>query len=889
MALEVGKSLGHYEILSRLGRGGMGEVWRARDTRLGREVAIKTLPPEFARDTDRLARFEREARLLASLNHPNIASIYGLEEHAGVQCLVLELVEGDTLEDRLRRGAIPVEESLGLALQILEALGSAHENGVIHRDLKPANIKINSAGKVKVLDFGLAKALTRDSPAVNLSQSPTLSMAATQQGVILGTAAYMSPEQARGVAADKRADIWAFGCVLFEMLTGRPVFDGELLSDVMASVLKSSPDYHGLPPTIPKRLRAALERCLEKDPKQRWHDVGDLRIELEAAVAEPADPGADPASGRRAVSISRAAVIALAALLAGGFVANWFRYSPNPSGYGGLTQFTFSPPAGTIFDASLSQPFALSHDGTAIAFVVISAAGGRELWIRRLDSTVLNRLDGTEGAWAPFWSPDDQWVGFYAPGALKRVRPADGSLFTMAAVTGTGATTAAWGPGGIVLFKTGRLETPFERVSFQGGAVTTATTFADGEGAHRSPVFLESGDRFLYSAYSDTGLRFSVGSLDGTPARLLGEFPDTVAGSAIDYAPGYLLYVNDETLWVREFDETTLDFGEARRLVEGVPVSGPSRTPFSVSRNTLAYQQNPSGYDTILRLVDRSGYAVRDVTSEPERYAGFAVSPDGSRIAYSLVAEDGSADVWVQDMIRGTRNRWTSHGDTFGSVWSRDGSGIAVSGSIDILTASGDGDMKNLTNVTGTGTVGYNPLDWGPDDRTILFSRFDLDNTWDLGLISIDDGSIELLEINSEASERYGAISPDGAWLAYTTDRSGQEEVWVGRMDGGRPIRVSIDGGTYPRWNSDGRELFYVSTDGQLMSVPADPDASQIVSDSVVPKPLFTLRKNVGLFDDFITPYAVMPGGQQFLVGELADHPQPPIHVVVNWPLMLED
>ena len=418
----IGKTLGTYEILSPLGKGGMGEVWRARDSKLGREVAIKTLPEEYAKDEERLVRFEREAKLLASLNHPNIAAIYGLEEDNGKRFLVLELVEGDTLAERLKHGAIPVEESLKLALQIAEALEAAHEKGVIHRDLKPLNIKVTPEGKIKVLDFGLAKAFHGDGSDVNLSHSPTLSMQATAQGVILGTAAYMSPEQARGVTVDKRADIWAFGCVLYEMLTGRQVFKGELMSDVMASVLKSGPDYKGLPPTIHPQLRAILRRCLEKEPKQRWHDIGDVRVELEHVSADPSGTLVQPVSEEHSPRPIFPWIAAMVALVIVAALAAW-NLKPDPPP-GAVVRFSHHL-GEENFTRGGRPTVGISRDGTQLAYVA-----DNQIFLKNLNEADARPIVGTdEDASTPVFSPDGAWLGFYSvqDRTLKRIPVAGGT------------------------------------------------------------------------------------------------------------------------------------------------------------------------------------------------------------------------------------------------------------------------------------------------------------------------------------------------------------------------------------------------------------------------------------------------------------------------------
>jgi Tol biopolymer transport system component/predicted Ser/Thr protein kinase len=885
----IGNSLGHYQITAVLGKGGMGEVWKASDTRLGREVALKTLPEAFARDADRLARLEREARMLAALNHPNIAAIYGLEEAGGTRFLVMEMVEGHTLAERVERGPLPLDEALLLARQIVDALEAAHEKDVVHRDLKPANIKVTPQGRLKVLDFGLAKALTGDAANVNLSQSPTLSLGVTQQGVILGTAAYMSPEQARGVTIDKRADLWAFGCILYEMLVGSSVFRGDTTSDVMASVLKSEPDYKALPPGTPPRLRRLLERCLQKDPRQRWHDAGDVRVELDQVGSDSRDllePAHVRSSGGGFRKLAWLAMGAGVALLAGWFALRHFT-GPAPGPWGErLIEFTLEPPPGAIFDASLSQPFELAPNGSALAFVAIDAKGVPALWLRRFDSDTSQKLEGTEGAWAPFWSPESDWIGFYAPGALKRVSVSGGSPQKIVPITGADATTAAWGPGGTILFQSGRLETPFERVPFQGGTPTLATTFEPDEGAHRFAVFLENSHRFLYLAYTGRpGTHLHVGDLDGGPVKSL-SWPAEALSSKIAYAPGYLLSVDKETIVVREFNEDTNTLSDARRLVEGIPVSGPSRAPFSVSRNgVLAYQQNGSGYDTVLRWVDRKGVPLSDAVATPRRYRGYAVTADGNRIAYSLIAPDGSAEVYVNERGRG-EDRWSFHGDTADPVWSHDGKRLAFTGSIDLLIASAGHDAERLTSMTGKKTdLVYMPTSWGPKGDVLVYAAADLKASVDLYAFWLKDNRQERLSINSAFNEMGGVVSPDGEWLAYSTDRSGQPEVWIARFPSGEDAtKVSVGGGTFPQWSGDGNELYYVAPDHRLMAVRMNLSVAGATSSA--PVALFTLENVVGLFDS-TTPYAVTGDGQRFLIGVLANTPQPPIHIVLNWPLLL--
>ena len=585
LAITPGIRLGVYEVIASIGEGGMGQVFRARDTKLDRDVAIKILPEAFAHNADRLARFQREAKTLASLNHPNIAAIHGLEESGGVTALVMELVEGDDLSQRLARGAIPLDEALPIAKQIAEALEAAHEQGIIHRDLKPANIKVRPDGMVKVLDFGLAKAAEPVSvSSLSHSQSPTITTPAmTQLGVILGTAAYMAPEQARGAQVDKRADIWAFGCVLYEMLTGSRAFGGELISDVMASVLKSEPDYNALPRSIPPRLRALLARCLHKDPKRRWRDAGDVRIELEMvgdalpAAGEFAPP-APQSNVRRERALWASAIVV--ASVAAGLVASRLgvdRPTDAAPPAGSVVRFPVAPEPGTsIYSGGWIVPFAVSPDGRRLAFTATADDGRSRLWVRPLDSETAQVISGTEGALNPVWSPDSVWLGFQRRNVWHRVRIPGGTpetISTFRNYTSTGS-AAAWGDGIIAYIDTNGT---LSRVSVQGGQPSELTRLdSEEEQSHGSPQFLKDGRHFLYKTVGNPS-RVYVDSIDGGERALVLQGS---TGRGIQYAPGYLFYVDNKVLWAHPFDDTTRQLsGNRRRLMGGLPES----TAFSVS------------------------------------------------------------------------------------------------------------------------------------------------------------------------------------------------------------------------------------------------------------------------------------------------------------------
>ena len=650
----------------------MGEVWKARDTKLGREVAIKTLPEEFARDADRLARFEREAKLLASLNHPNIAAIHGFEEDNGTHFLVLELVQGDTLADRLARGAIPVDESLKLSLQIGKALEAAHENGVIHRDLKPANIKVTDEGIVKVLDFGLAKALVEDGANLNLSQSPTLSMAATQQGVILGTAAYMSPEQARGVEADKRADIWAFGCVLFEMLTGRQVFQGEMLSDVMASVLKTEPGFEGLPQSLHPRLHDVLRRCLEKDPKQRFRDIGDVAYELQGILADPhgltSHTSNDVVERRRTMlPWASATGFALATIVLGLILVRNNESVPAPP-----VRFSVTVPLDERVVEGVGP--ALSDDGRLLAYVS-QRDGVDNLCVRPLDAWESRCIPVTDGVDYAFFSPDGRRVGFSTgQDQLNAVDLDTGRIIEISDIPDS--LGAAWHPDGDSIIINRRFNEGLWTVPATGGTPSELTIKEPDELGHLWPQVLPDGNTVIFTRYvvpiEDS--RVSALRLDSGVITTLKE--GVVFGRYID--SGHLLYVRFNTLWAAPFDLERLEITGAEQPVQedvffrlGSILSG-----FDVARNgTLAYI--PSESERELVWVDLDGNEEL-VTDRRDYYLYPSLSPDGREIVYQR--ERGIPDIWSYDLERDAPEVLvTANLPKLDPIWTPDGTHVVSS------------------------------------------------------------------------------------------------------------------------------------------------------------------------------------------------------------------
>ncbi len=676
--------------------GGMGVVYRARDTQLGRDVAIKVLPDAFVSDPERTARFRREATTLASLNHPNIGGIYGLQEGDGVVALVLEFVDGPTLAERLAGGAaLPLDQALPIARQIADALEAAHERGIVHRDLKPANIVLTPDGAAKVLDFGLAKVLSDSiapSPS-DLTHSPTI-LGPTADGVLLGTAPYMSPEQARGKAVDRRTDVWAFGCVLFELLTGRRAFAGETSSDSIAAVLERQPDWTRLPPSTPPAVRRLLHRCLEKDPKRRLRDIGDARLELDDESA----PAMASRSSSTSTSVWKPAAIVAAALVISVAATAWWFSKPPPAAVARPARFTFAAPEGTQLDAGVPVP---SPDGTRIAFTARSSSGQRSLWVRSLDSATAQSLPGTGNvSGPPFWSPDAEWIGFFAEGRLKKISAAGGPALTIATIQNNlGAT---WSRDNVIIVAPVN-RTVLHRVSASGGIPQPITTLSveRKENSHRRPHFLPDGRHFLFTARSDVreNNMIYVGSLDSTEVTPL--FP--AQSGAVYAAPGYILYAQEGTVMAQPFDAATFKLsGEAFPIAAEVVHNTPSSEAlFSASADgsVLAFLSNVTR-ETNLIWFDRAGKSIGTVGPGRD-YTDVRISPDGKTAAVVIPDPDsGNRDIWLLDLVGGTLSRFTSNpANDWQLVWSLDGKRIAFA-----------------SDRNGRSTVWIKPIDGGEEE-----------------------------------------------------------------------------------------------------------------------------------------------------------------------------
>ena len=880
MSLERGTRLGPYEIESVLGAGGMGEVYRARDTLLKRDVAIKVLPLAFAGDPERIARFQREAEVLATLNHPNIAAIHGLHDSDGVRSLVLEFVDGPTLADRIGARPMPLDEVLAIARQIADALEAAHARGIIHRDLKPANVKVRPDGTVKVLDFGLAKALearsAQESVNFGVSQSPTItSPAMTRVGVVLGTAAYMSPEQARGHDADERSDLWAFGCVLFEMLTGRRAFEGDEVSDTLAAVLRAEPDVSALPNTTPASVRRLLRRCLEKNPKRRLADIRDARLELDESSAEPL--AETPRAGMRSpwrerlawslAVVSLVAAVATAARL-------WQRETPSVP----TAQFAILPPDGTAF-APDADTVAVAPDGRSLVFAAGGSDAPWQLWLRSIDGLNVRPLAGTEGARLPFWSGDSKSIGFFADGKLKRVDAGGGPVRTLADVDGTFPLGGTWNSEGIILFAPG-FGRPIVRVSASGGSSTSVTTLKEGESeVQTSPFFLPDGRHFFYSAATGPNTHIVYfASLDGgEPVKLV------ETNSSAQYAePGYLLYVKDKALMAHPFDAQhgTL-VGEPVSVAMPVVLGG---VVFSASTTrTLMYRSTSTTNELV--WVDRQGHR-SGVAAPVAAYDSIALSPDGKRIAFDRYSSTNQ-DVWVHDIERQFSSRFTTQGP-FNNVpvWAPDGGTIAFATGrnrgVDIyqrkVGATGDDDAVLRVNAIPI----LFPSDWSRDGKYLMYYRSDRKTRLDTWVLPLFGDRTPMKILGSPYNESQGQFAPDGKSFAFVSDQGGQQQVYLQSFPSPTlQAQVSTAGGTQPRWRPDGRELFYLALDGKMMSVSI---RGNDTLETDAPRPMFNTPLDPRALRQ---TYAVSPDGQRFLLQMPSASSSSTLTVVLNWPGLL--
>jgi Tol biopolymer transport system component/tRNA A-37 threonylcarbamoyl transferase component Bud32 len=858
----------------------MGEVYRARDTRLAREVALKVLPDVFAGDAERLARFQREARTLASLNHPHIAQLHGLEDDGTTCALVMELVEGEDLAERVKRGPIPLAEALGIAKQIVEALDAAHDQGIVHRDLKPANIKIRDDGTVKVLDFGLAKALEGRGADSALSRdsvnSPTITTPAmTLQGVILGTAAYMAPEQAKGKVVDRRADIWAFGCVLYEMVTGRRAFAGDDVTDTLAAVLRADVDWTGVPGSVVRLLK----KCLEKDPKRRLQDIGDAWD----LIDEDRGPALAGTSQRSWIGWGAAGVFLLTTIALG-----WIHFRETAS-VPAPVRFYIQPPPQNSFDIYL----AVSPDGRRVAFTARDDKGLVSLWVRDLGSLDARKLPGTEGAWSPFWSPDSGSLAFSDGQMLKKIDIAGGPPQTLCEIDGI-VGLGTWGRDGVIVFGS-RSVGPLRRVPASGG-VPAPVTALQGATFHSFPAFLPDGRRFLYFLGASDRERQGIylGSLDvsaeqQTATRLM---PAELGPVQVvsDGSSTRLLYVREQTVMSQPFDLTRSALvGEPEPVIERVGSSG-SFAFFGAVPGVLAYRTGSAAVTATGQLtwLDRKGQPL-GIIGEANAYStqggALALAPDGAQVAVGI-APTLRADIWLIEFEREIRTRFTflEVTDNF-PVWSPDGGRLAFASNREgrndlyVKEVHGTADETLLHRSSHTKV----PTDWSRDGRFLLFVT-SVVGALDLWVLNVDNPAAATALLATPFNESDGRFSPDGRWVAYVSNESGRNELYLrpfsvapdGRPGLGARWQVSAAGGSYPRWRRDGRELFYRAPDGAVVAV--DVTVTQGTTRTGRSRPLFTLPPAAVNWD-------VSPDGQRFLVAApVTTAPSAdPIAVVLNW------
>ena len=880
----IGETISHYLVIAKLGAGGMGEVYRASDTKLRREVALKVLPRAVAADPQRMARFEREAQLLAALNHPNIAAIYGLEDSGATRALVMELVEGPTLADRIAQGAIPLEEALPVARQIAEALEYAHERGIVHRDLKPANVKIKPDGTVKVLDFGLAKALDEDSANIDMNNSPTLTAAATKAGFILGTAAYMSPEQARGKPVDRRADIWSFGAVLFEMLTGKIAFHGETVSDTLAAVIRSEPDWLLLPASVPRGIRMLLLRCLNKDARQRLQSIGEARIAIENALSgspsAEAQPGpllpAAATSQKKFFRLILPATLAVLLVALGFVLANLTGRAPaRPAN---LVRFTIAPPPGTSLALGGPHALAISPDGTRLVLRATTSEGPR-LFLRAMNSTDVTFIPGSEGAQAPMISPDGQWVAFATAGMLKKVALSGGTPVSILDTAGT-VTEGVWGEDQYIYYAS-VTNSPILRVPVAGGSPQAVTKLLpdNGELGHVSPHLLPGGKTLLFTVR--TSGTYNDGPLVAQNLAT-GERKELVPNGFDPrfLAPDYLLYSHAGNLLAVRFDPVKLAVtGEATSVAQGIdtrPVFG--TVQYDVSSNGI-FAFIPGGRQTTENSVV---WAEHDVKPQPfpvksNLYESPRFSPDGKQLALTVRLPD--PDVWIYDLGRGALRRVTfAPGEDELPVWSPDGKRIAFASNgrqqAFVIPADGSGQEEPLVK----NDSHFHLQSWSPDGKLIAYERLGSTGRWEIWMLPMAGEHKPYPYLQGQFPELHPSFSPDGKWLAYTSGESGRAEVYVQRFPGpGEKIQVSTDGGMYPVWSRDDRRLIYENSD-TLWAV------------DVTGSPTFSVGKTHVLYqgaiwNDAAGPnYALSPDGKRIVVVERSkDATESSINVILNW------
>jgi serine/threonine protein kinase/Tol biopolymer transport system component len=887
MPLSAGTRLGPYEVQSPLGAGGMGEVYQARDTKLNRDVALKVLPENLAGDLERMARFRREAQVLASLNHSNIAAIYGIEDNAHTPALIMELVEGLTLADRIARGPISAAEAIPIARQIADALEYAHEKGVTHRDLKPANIKITPDGKSKVLDFGLAKVLQADlSGSSDPSSSPTFTGAHTLAGMILGTAAYMSPEQAKGKIVDRRTDIWAFGCVLYEMLTGGPAFDGETVTDTLAAIVRAEPDWSRLPSQTPSKIRDLLLRCLRKDARQRLQSMGDVRIALDEGFSDSNDPSTVPTQAQPQ-NMKPAATWILTGLLVlaiGIALAGWWKASR--LGERPLQRFELTLGPGESFNFEGNPPLAISPDGTRVAYAARRGPVS-QIFVRSMDRLEALPLAGTEGAIGPFFSPDGKWIGFAARGRLMKVPSFGGPVVDLCAINNN-SRGASWGPDGNI-YASLSATLGLMRVSASGGDPQPFTTLdpQKKERTHRWPQVLPDGKTVLFTVGTADSPEFYDDSEIDAVSIATGKRTAVLKGASMaTYVPtGHLVYARGGQLFAVPFDASRLQVtGTATPIVPNVAADTSSGAAFfSISNGDLVYISGPTINErNSLAWVDRSG-ALIDLPAPPHHYRDIRLSPDGQRVA--VVIAEKTQDVWIYDIGGNTLNRLTFEGQDLSPIWTPDGKRIIYQAALGAglsqlkwIPVDGSGPSQALVDPD---TKSRFPVSVSPDGKFLSYEYVN----GGMMLLPLE-GEHKPIPISSVDSDGLSpTFSPDGRWIAYVSNQNANLQVFVQPYPptGGR-WQVSIQEGNKPRWSNGeksdgGKQLFYVDGKDDVMAVSIDTQMGFKVG---TPRIFFKgLYHPAGSSND----YAVTPDGRRIIVMKNVEGTDVPTHMVIalNW------
>ena len=873
----VGQTLSHYRIIEKIGEGGMGEVYRAEDTTLKREVAIKVLPDRFTQDPQRLARFEREAQLLASLNHPNIATIHELEEADGVRFLSLELVEGETLAEKVAKGPLPVEEALEVCRQIAEGVEAAHEKGVIHRDLKPANVKITPEGKVKVLDFGLAKVFEEETPAADISQSPTLTDEMTKAGMILGTAAYMSPEQARGKPVDKRADIFAFGAVLYELLTGKRAFEGETITETIAKVLESEPNWEALPGSTPGRIQDLLRWCLTKDVHDRLDGMPNVRVQIKMALTEPTKVAPTGVTGAAQPGRWKIAMIEiLAAVAFVTVVVIWILMPSSPPAPQLPTKFVITSSLNTTLNPSPGRSLAISPDGRRITYLVVGD-GGRQLYLRSLDEFTTTPIPGTDGSGfgPPIFSPDGEAVVFITEGKLRKVSLPGGTPVTLCDMERHRG--GSWGPGDVIVLAA---RDGLYRVSAAGGEpeMLTKVERDKGEVEYRQPEFLPDGKTVLFTIGRENNTsQIAVLSLETGEKKIVVE-----GGREAHYAPtGHLVYEAAPlgTLMAASFDPESQEItGQPIPVLSGISSEQTGTMDYAFSKNgTLVYHPARSEVSKLV-WVDRQGKA-QPLTDIQRDFRWPRLSPDGRRVAVVIRTANG-ANIWIYDIARATLTPLTFKGRNVVPVWAPDGRRLAFTSNragprnLFWMLTDGTGEAEQLS----TSLESQNPNSWSPDG--LLAYRQTTDGA---------DGDIWVLPLDGEREPReflvtqffgtYPTFSPDGHWIAFQFNQSGRFEIYIKPYPGpGGMVQISTNGGVQPVWAPDGQELFYRNR-----------NPTRMMAVSIQTEPTFEAGTPRLLFEG--EAYSIGPEGRRydvdsegrFLMMKKEQQGAAQINVVINW------